>query len=301
MASICRKRDKEKYYIMGKKGKVTKTIPLAVIFASVVTVVFRTFQIIFAVDYNEMGFFNRDMGFFACGGLYIFFALFAAAFIALAILDRQNDSIAFTRRGSSISSKGTGILGFSFIIAAALKLIELVFGFSELKSSTVNLLMEIALFIVFAAVGFLILSKKTLGAGAGYMLLLAAICYTVKSAALFMRDTIIVRVSDELILLLSYILSVVFFLALGRFFSDNESRFSRIKLMVFSGGFIMLSLSASLSGYIAWLIDKKYMEAHMAMHPISQLGAAVIGIAALYVLYYDKNKNKASSIQEEKV
>ncbi|MDE6724629.1 MAG: hypothetical protein K2J79_03400 [Ruminiclostridium sp.] len=261
--------------------KIMNLIPLTAIIASAAAAVLRVFQLLVVVDYSEMGFFNTDAGFFPCYGLYILFALTAAVLIIGAVTDKKNQHEAFLFKASHLSPKQTSVLGFSFVASAALKLYDLVFGF-EFSLDYVG---EILIFIVFAIIGFILLSKKAVSVSAGYLQLLISISFTVKSAVLFMQDTIIIRVSDELILLMSYIMSVLFFLALGRFLSGNESKHSRGKLFVCGGLAAVMSLCASLAGYIAMIVDSKYMSGKMTMHPISQLGVAVIALAVIIILY----------------
>lgn len=274
--------------------KTPSIIPITAIVFSLIAVAFRTFQILVTVDYTEMGFFNPAAGFFPCYGLYILFALAAIILTVGAIMDRIKNHEAFRCKAKALSPKQTCALGFSFVAAAALKLYDLVFRFNF----SLDFAGEVIIFAVFAIIGFILLSKKTVPPSAGYLQLLISVSFTVKAAALFMQNTIIVRVSDELILLLSYIASVLFFLALGRFLSDNESKHSRGKLFVCGGTAAVLSLCASLSGYIALIADNKYMSGKMAMHPLSQLGAAVIAFTVLIILYLGK-KNRINITENE--
>lgn len=261
--------------------KIMNLIPLTAILVSAAALMLRVFQILVVVDYSEMGFFNNDAGFFPCYGLYLLFALAAVILIIGAVTDKKKSHEAFLFKASRLSPKQTSVLGFSFVASAALKLFDLIFGFDF----SLDYVGEVVIFAVFAIIGFILLSKKTVRVSAGYLQLLISISFTVKSAVLFMQDTIIVRVSDELILLMSYIMSVLFFLALGRFLSGNESKHSRGKLFVCGGLAAVMSLCASLAGYIAMIVDSKYMSGKMTMHPISQLGVAVIALVIIIILY----------------
>ncbi|MDE7280252.1 MAG: hypothetical protein K2N36_00740 [Ruminiclostridium sp.] len=276
--------------------KIMNLIPLTAILVSAAALILRVFQLLVVVDYSEMGFFSTEAGFFPCYGLYILYALAAVILIVGAVVDKKKEHEAFLFKASHLSSGQISALGFSFVAAAALKLIDLVFGFDF----SLDYVGEAVIFIMFAIIGFILLSKKTVRVSAGYLQLLISISFTVKSAVLFMQDTIIVRVSDELILLMSYVMSVLFFLALGRFLSGNESKHSRGKLLVCGGMAAVMSLCASLAGYIAMLVDSKYMEGKMAMHPISQLGVSVIALAVIIILYCgDKSHADLTEIEPE--
>ena len=274
--------------------KILNIIPLTAIIVSLAAVLLRVFQLLVVVDYSEMGFFDMNAGFLPCYGLYILFILAAVILVIGAVSDKKKSHEAFRFKAKSLSPKQTSALGFSFVAAAALKLYDLVFGFKL----SLDYAGEAVIFVVFAVIGFILLSKKAVSPSAGYLQLLISISFTIKSAVLFMQDTIIVRVSDELILLMSYIMSVLFFLALGRFLSANESKHSRGKLFVCGGTAAILSLCASLSGYIALIVDNKYMSGKMTMHPLSQIGVSVIALTVIIVLYCG-DKSHANTTENE--
>lgn len=257
-------------------------LPAVTAAASLILLIFRVFQLVVVVDYGEMGFFDEKAGFFATGGLYLLLVAAGALLIVGAILDKKQGGDAFTRTSASLDPKQTAILGFAFLAGAALRLYELVFNFGGFGLSFVG---EALIFLLFTAIGFMILSSRRLKPTVGYLHMIICVSYTLKAAALFMQDTIIVRVSDELLLLLSYIGAVLFFLALGRFIAGNESKLTRYKLLIFGGMTAVLSLCASLAGYIALVIDPVYMGQHMAMHPLAETGTAAITLAAVFVIY----------------
>ena len=102
----------------------------------------------------------------------------------------------------------------------------LVFSF---KGFGIDFFGEAVIFAVFAAIGFILLGSKKIKPFVGYLMLLISISYTLKSASLFMGDTIITRVSDELLLLLSYV-SAVF---LGQVFFGQRKQGYPQKAFVF--------------------------------------------------------------------
>lgn len=266
----------------------TKKSNIALIVSAVFTVIaaaFRCFQLLVTVDYDEMGFFSADAGFFSTNGFYVLLAIAAAALILGAMLDKKNGSAAFAYGADTLTPKQTMALGIVFIIGACLRLYDIIFNFNGLS---LGLLGEALIFAIFAAIGFMVLSKVSVKPSTGYLMLLIAVSYTLKAADLFMKDTVIVRVSDELILLLSYVASVLLFLALGRFIFSNETKFTRLKLVFFGGATAILASCASLSGYIALMVDGEYMKDHMAVHPVSQIGTAAIAFTVLAVIYGTK-------------
>lgn len=274
--------------------KQSYILPAAAAVAAVLALIFRVFQLLVVVDYREMGFFAADAGFFPANGLYILLAVALFLFIIGSIVDKKAGCAAFTRPVASLTSKQTAALGVAFLIGAGLRFYELVFRFNGFGLGFIG---EALIFVLFTAIGFIILGSKKLKPVVGYLHMVICISYTLKAAALFMQDTIIIRVSDELLLLLSYVASVLFFLALGRFIAGNESRLTRHKLFIFGGCTAVLSLCATLAGYIALAVDSTYMGHHMAMHPLSEAGAAVIAFAVIFIVY---SKNLAPvEIQED--
>ena len=269
-------------------------LPVSAAIIAVIALVFRVFQLLVVVDYNEMGFFDDTAGFFPVNGLYLLLGFAVILFTAGSIIDKKVGSTAFTRPVASLTSKQTAALGAAFLIGACLRFYELVFRFNGFGLGFIG---EALIFVLFTAIGFIILSSKKLKPVVGYLHMVICISYTLKAAALFMQDTIIIRVSDELLLLLSYVASVLFFLALGRFISTNESKLTRHKLFIFGACAAVLSLCATLAGYVALAADSTYMGKHMTMHPLSETGAAVIAFVVIFVIY---SKNLVPvEIQEE--
>lgn len=266
-------------------GKTTKLLPIAAVCAVVIAVIFRAFQLIVTVDYNEMGFFSTDAGFLSTYGFYLLLLIFGALFIAAVFIDNKNMNTAFLSDKNALTSKHTAVFGISFLIAACLKFYMVVFSF---KGFGIDFIGESIIFLVFAVIGFILLGSRKVRPSVGYLMLLISISYTLKAAALFMGDTVITRVSDELILLLSYVSAVFFFLSLGRYFSANESKGTRHKLLVFAAVSACLSACASLAGYIALLVDGEYMKEHMGLHPISEIGVVIIAFVTVFALYGKK-------------
>lgn len=265
--------------------KTKKILPIASIAASLAAMIFRAFQLLVTVDYNEMGFYSSQAGFLPTYGFYLLLLLAAAVFVAALIIDGKNVSTAYKSDKNALTAKQTAALGLAFLAAACLKFYMLVFSF---KSFGIDFIGEAVIFLVFAAIGFTLLGSKKIKTFVGYFMLLISISYTLKAAALFMGDTIITRVSDELLLLLTYVSAVFFFLSLGRYFSGNESKGTRKKLLFFASASACLSASSSLAGYIALIIDGDYMKDHMELHPVSEIGIIILAFTVIFAVYGKK-------------
>lgn len=267
-------------------------LPVTVIIAALIALAFRVFQILVAVDYYEMGFFSAEAGFLPTMGLYLFLGFAAIILIIGIAVDKKVGSHAFTRPAASLTPKQTAFLGTAFLIGACLRFYELVFRFNGFGLAFIG---EALMFVLFTAIGFIILGSRKLKPVVGYLHIVICVSCTLKAASLFMQDTIIIRVSDELLLLLAYVGSVLFFLALGRFIAGNESKLTRHKLFLFGGCTAVLALCASLAGYIALAVDPDYVKPHMAMHPLSETGTAIIAIAVILIMY----SKKIAAVEEE--
>lgn len=275
--------------------KKIQILPAAMIIIAVIAVIFRVFQLLVVVNYNEMGFFNPSAGFIPIYGLYLLLGAGAILFTIASTIDKRISSTAFTRHSASLTPGQTAVLGVAYLLGACLRLYELVFNFKGFSLSFVG---EVLMFVLFTAIGFIILSSRKLKPVVGYLHIVICISCTLSAAALFMQDTIIVRVSDELLLLLSYVSSVLFFLALGRFISGNESKLTRHKLVIFGSLTAVLALCASLAGYIVLIIDRNHIVSHMTMHPLSETGSAIVAIAAVMAMY-GRNAPEAEEPEED--
>ena len=272
---------------MQKKSYI---LPCTVVIISIVAVLLRVYQLLTVVDYNEMGFFvtSTDIsGFLAVNGLYLLMGFNVILLIIGAIIDKKIGGNSFTRPAASLTPKQAVVLGAAFLIGACLRIYDLMLYFNKPKPD-LGFISEVLIFVLYLVMGFIILGSKRFKPAVGYLHIVICISYTLKAAVLFMQDTIIVRVSDELLLLLSYVASVLFFLALGRFITGNESRLTRHKLFIFGGFTVLLSLCASLAGYIALFINTNQIRQHMTMHPLSETGTALVALTVIFTIYSSK-------------
>lgn len=265
---------------MKKRNSVI--LPVAATIGVLVSAAIRAFQLLIVVDYSEMGFFDTDAGFLPSAILYIFFVMAAIIFILCAVIDKKKDSAGFSRPTAVMTPKQTAVMGFAFLVAVCLMIYELVFQFDGVDFKFIS---DVIICVFFGITSVMLLARRSLNRAAGYLQLFVCIGYTFKAADLFMNDTVIVRVSEELVLLLYYVCAVLFFLSLGRFISFNETKFTRGKLVVYASLCATLSSAASLAGYIAYFVDGAYMSEHMGNHPLSGLGITLISLVTLWCIY----------------
>ncbi len=285
---------------MGNKSAFFKSgriFPLTVIIACFAALILRTGQLLTVVDYGTMGFFAEGTPFLAAGGIYLFFGIFALLFIGGIFLDKKCGADGYTCKAENISPKYTMLMGIAFGVGFVVQFVQVFAGFEKF---TLGILGEMVIMAAYLATSFIFLANKGIKRSVGYVQLIISVSFTVKAASLFMQDTIIVRVSDELILLLSYVASVMFFLAIGRFITDNENKRTREKLLFFGGAAAVLAVAASVAGGLAFLIDPQYMGENMANHPISEISTAFIAISVILALY-GKKKEPDEKLEENQI
>ncbi len=277
--------------------KSGRFFPLTVVIACFSALILRTAQLLTVVDYETMGFFAEGTPFLAAGGIYLFFVIFALLFIGGIILDKKCGADGYTCKAEDISPKYTLLMGIAFGVGFALQFVQV---FADFEKFTLGNWGEMVIMAAYLITAFIFFANKGIKRSAGYVQLIISVSFTVKAASLFMQDTIIVRVSDELILLLSYVSSVMFFLAIGRFITGNENKHTREKLLFFGGAAAVLSVAASVAGGLAFLIDPQYMGEHMANHPISEVSTAFVAISVILALY-GKKKEPNEKLEEDQI
>ncbi len=97
-----------------------KILPIASLCAAAAATIFRVFQLLITVDYNEMGFYSSEAGFVTTHGFYLFLLIAAAVFIAAVFIDKKNANAAYIGGTGDLTSKQTAVFGLSFLAAACL-------------------------------------------------------------------------------------------------------------------------------------------------------------------------------------
>lgn len=262
-----------------------------IVAAAVVVLVVRILQVIFAVDPNN-GFFRSDSSFMAYL-LYVLLILMAVGLVFLTIRDKKKSRQPFTVQAEEFLPKQTAVLGVLFLVGAICCFVQLVLDF---KKPDLNFIGNVLVFLTYLAIAFLLLGNKRVKAANGYIALILAISYTLKAGALFMTDTVIIRISDELLTLLAYIFAVMFFVSTGRFFAKSESRSSRYKLIFFAAGTALLTVASTGVKYPLTLLGVDSSSFHINGPSLSEIGLLVVAVGMLAVLYLPvKNSSKPVS------
>lgn len=231
------------------------------IITSVACVAVRYMQLVSAIDF-ETGFYYNHAGFLG-GLLYIIFAAGFVGIVAFSFIDKRKKHQFFVKKMSLIDETETVIISFMFILMG----VVLIFGFVSIfggRPAAIEVINGLIGITGFLAVGLLLYIRKRITALSGYLLLLPCIYYTVRAISVFMEHLVITRMSEYLIILLSDILLVFFFLGLGRIFSRNEGRFTRVRTAVCGFSAAALIFSETIAKIIYWLTSSGAMRDYLS-------------------------------------
>lgn len=249
--------------------------------AAVLVLVCRVWQLVTCVDYDT-GFFSDGSGFWGMS-LYILLGVAALGLILAIIFDKKKSSSAFSKLACDLSPKQTAGLGFVFLAAAACFFYDIFRGFEG--KIDLGLIGNGIMCAVLLAVAFILLGNKSVKPAAGYIMILPAVGYTIKSAALFISDTVVVRESAKLLVLLSYIAAVLFYLAFGRFLSANETKSTRAKVIFFAGAAFLLNVASVAAAIVTIIAGPSPINAEVTVTAYSELGTCAAALAAFICLY----------------
>lgn len=263
-----------------------KTALYVFVAAAITSVILRIFQLLTAVDFVT-GFFHDDS---QTTGLLIYVLIAAAIALLLitSIYGKHHNEAAFIKINSQISKRQCSIIGVLLMLTGGTGLYEV---FSLFGSG--NALAIIGTTLVAASyifIGFSLCGNGKIKKITGYVMLIHSVYYTISAANLFMNDLIIIRMSEHLILLLSYIAAALFFLAAGRFFSSNDSKTSRIRLTTFGLSAALLQLISTVPRYFVLLFGPAEISVQIEL-PSMMIFCNALAIIAIITSLYKTNRN----------
>ena len=262
--------------------------------AILITSVIRFFQYVSLIDYRT-GFFFRDA---QLGGnlIYVVLLVFALGFIGLTLYGRKKKWTALTVSSDGMNSKSTIFLGAAFIITAAIKIINTL---NLVGADFFKIVSSYTFAICFGILGLILLKNTVPPFFIGFITLFSSLYYFVLAVEIFSDDLIIKNRSDNLILLLCYVLGTLFFTALARFFSRLETKNSRTREIIFGGFSFILSSVHVLSKLIAYIFGG---DAIFGMSDIS-LDAVILMILSgtfLFVIAFTDSSKEIEYLVSEK-
>ncbi len=261
---------------------VSKTL-LVFIPITILCTVVRYVQLATVIDFNT-GFYDTSSGFLS-SLLYILLGLGFVLLVLAALFDRKSKSEFYIKKLGQVSEPDVKILGLMFLIAAAAGIYTIFTGGLKLP----QMLALVISVIAYALIGWVLFMKRRISAVSGYLMLLLGISNTIKLVMIFMDNLVITRMSEHLILLLTYVLMALFYFAYGRVFSRNDGRFGRAKAEVLGYSALGLIFCETVSKIIFWLTSSDTMREYLASEGTvfikPDMLAAAEGIVIFTLLY----------------
>lgn len=209
------------------KTKSSKAVMIYLLIAVIIASVIRFFQYVTIMDFGT-GFYKR--GTEAMGALiYIILAVAAIGYIMLTIIRKKAGDAAFTLSSDGMGSHATQDLGVACMLSAVMMVIKAV------SSTGLDMIISCVAVVLLGAVGFLMMKNVVPPAATGHLLLVYAVYMFVVTATFFNSDLIILNHSDNLVLLITYVLFTLFLASLARFCSRLETKNSRIVQIILGG------------------------------------------------------------------
>lgn len=269
----------------GSVNNMSKNSKTALIFFIPMTVlctIIRYFQLIVSIDHTT-GFYYEDAGFLGIA-LYIALAVTAVGVLLFSLFDKKKNSSVFTKTVTQFTSAQTGIAGVLFLIAGCSCFYGVITMFSS-GIEAMSFIGALAASICFVVIGFMLLGNKTIKPATGYIMLVLTIYYTVRAASLFMATLIITRISESLIELLVYVVFVLFLLSLGRIYSGNEAKSTRIKAILFGFSSGAMSLSMCVAKFAAILTAPAEISAQLTFPSLEYFAIGILSTGAIIMLF----------------
>ncbi len=252
--------------------------------------------------YAHIGLIDHVTGFyypeasFSGAMFYVITAAYAVCFLARAITEKLRKLPPYVRKYSQFTKRQCWVMGIFFLISGASMFYEI---FNIIGKG--NSLAAAGYAVASAAylfIGFQLLGSGQVKKSSGYTMLIISVYFTISAASLFMNNLVIIRVSEYLILLLSYVAAALFFLALGRFFSDNDSKNSRVKIIFFGFTSSLLMLTATVPRFAVIFFGPAEISGAIETPPVSALVNAFL-IPAVLLCMYGKPASDIGSLSSD--
>ena len=258
--------------------------------AAVLTAV-RFFQYMSLMDFST-GYFLEGA---ELGGalIYILMAVFAVGFAALSIVSGKKDNTAFSVSSDGMGNNATRVLGFSEVIAGGFVLVP-VFEESFSIQSVFMIIAAAALVVS----GFTLLGRIVPPVFVGHLNFICAVYMVLRTMLCFSSDLTILSHSDNLIVLIAYVLNAVMLASVARFYLRFETKASRMREIVTAG----LAFTASCAHVLPKLAALTFGgSATAGMTPINYdiCAGLVISLAFLIIVFCTKKKKDIIPLEDD--
>ena len=262
--------------------------------AAIIAAIIRFFQYVSVIDF-ETGFFRKGsepMGYL----IYIVQAVWTAGLVGLVILGTKKKWTATTVSSAGMGGKATIILGAPYLIAAVMKVYQLV---SAEGGSLFRTIAMVSAALFFAAMGLLLMKSTVPPAVSGFLNIFPALIMFSQAIELFMDDLVIKNRSDNLLLLLIYIFATLFFAGCARFYGRIETKTSRPREIIMAGLVFIFSGTHVIAKLLALAFGGSAVQGMSAISP-DAVSVMLISGAFLAVLCTTEQKLEIEYIIEKK-
>jgi|GEM_PF-1546068 len=263
-------------------NKSSKVVPIFMLIGLITAAVLRFFQYVSVMDFNT--------GFFIEGSelagvlIYILMAVIAVVYIVLLILGKKKGEAAYTVSSDGMGSHATQMLGASELLGAGLIASDLL-G----QISTLRMFCEGGIAVILLVSGFLQLKNTVPPTITGHIKIAAAILLFPVLAEIYESDLIMVRRSDKLLVILSYIFICAFFASTARFYSRLETVNSRMRELITSGIVLIITAAHVLPKLLAFAFGGTATAGMSGIDMVAAAGA-LMSAAFIGTLFFTEKK-----------
>ena len=244
------------------KEKTGKLFLIYLAAAVVIASAVRFFQYVSVIDY-QTGFFRK--GSEPMGNLiYIIFCVAIVGFLGLTFFGNHKKWTAITIASDGMNSKATIFLGASYLVAAVMKLYQLINDGSDGLFKTIAM---VAAAGFFAAMGLMFMKSTVPPAISGYLNIFPTLLLFAQSVEFFMDDLVIKNRSDSLILLFIYVTGTLFFASMIRFYGRIETKLARVREIIMAGLAFMFSAVHVIAKLLAILFGGTAVQGMSGISP----------------------------------
>lgn len=272
----------------------SKIVPVFLLVGVIACAVLRFFQYVSILDF-ETGYFTENGG--SAGILiYILMCIVAVVYVALLIVGKKKGEAAYLVSSDGMGSHATQILGGGDILAA------FVIAWGLLTSGGVSGLRLVCaggIGIILLVTGFLLLKNIVPPPITGHIKVLAAALLFPVIAEHYESDLIMIRRSDKLIVMISYVFIGAFFASVARMFSRIETPNSRLRELVTSGFTFILCATHTLPKLLAYAFGGTAAAGMAPLDTICAAGMIVSGAFIGTLFFTEKKKDIIPVVYDE--
>ncbi len=287
-------------------NKFNKIAPIFLLVGVLLAAGLRFFQYVSIMDYDT-GFFTRN-GETAGLLIYILMAIVAVVYVILLFADKKGGAAAFTVSTDGMGSHATQVIGIAELISAFIIVWGLI---SPSDITTLRMICSGGIALILLVSGFLMLKNTVPPTVTGHIKLAAAAVTYFLIAELYESDLILMRRSDKLIVMLSYLLTGAFFASSARAFSRLETVHSRMRELITSGLTFIICAVHTVPKILAYAFGGSAVTGMSGIDAVTAAGMLLSGafIGTIYftaktkdiipVVYEEEEKEKKKKDDEE--